>query len=450
MLGRFLVELVTRPWRRDARRKEGGALRELVHALIRADKVGEALEVAAAAAAADPGGYEARLMLGFAHQKAHEPWRALEHYGAALALQPSDPEVHDLLGSTYQELGRIEEALAEYDRALSLRPDHAGAHFHRGLARLLLGDFARGWEDYEFRKRSAESTAPARRYPEWDGSPLGGRTLLVRREQGLGDEIMFASMVPEIVRAAKHCVLECEPRLRPLFSRSFAQATVFAARPDGSLPPEVSGLPVDVESAAGSLARFLRPDARSFPAGSGYLKADAGRVAYWRARIAEGGKGLSVGISWTGGVRKTRRAVRSLPLLNWLPLLRLPQARFVSLQYTPEATAEIAELHRAHGVTVEHWPEAIEDYDETAALVGALDLVLSVCTSVVHLGGALGRPVWVLAPYSPEWRYGFKGPAMPWYSSVRVYRQPAYGAWDAVVSEVLRDLHGQALRLAPA
>jgi tetratricopeptide (TPR) repeat protein len=450
VLGRFLVELVTRPWRRNARPKEGGALRELVRALIQADKVTEALEVAGAAAAADPGGYQARLMLGFAHQKAHEPSRALEHYGAALAMQPSDPEVHDLLGSAYQELGRLEEALAEYDRALALRPDHAGAHFHRGLARLLLGDFARGWEDYEFRKLSAESSVPARRYPEWDGSPLGGRTLLVRREQGLGDEIMFASMVPEIMRSAKHCVLECEPRLHSLFSRSFAQASVFAARPDGSLPPGIASLPVDVESAAGSLARYLRPEARSFSTGSGYLKADAGRVAHWRARLAEAGKGLAVGISWTGGVRKTRRAVRSLPLANWLPLLQVPQVRFVSLQYTPEAMAEIAELRRTHGVTVEHWPEAIADYDETAALVGALDLVLSVCTSVVHLGGALGRPVWVLAPYSPEWRYGFKGPAMPWYSSVRVYRQPAYGAWDEVVGEVQRDLHRQAVRPAPA
>jgi len=241
-----------------------------------------------------------------------------------------------------------------------------------------------------------------------------------------------------------------ERRLHRLFARSFPDATVFAALPDGSLPPRVARMPVDLESAAGSLGRYLRPDAGSFPEASGYLRADSARVAHWRARLAESGSGLSVGISWTGGVRKTRRAMRSLPLGDWLRLLQSPQARFVSLQYTPDAAAEVAALREAHGVTVDHWPEAIEDYDETAALVCALDLVVSVCTSVVHLGGALGRPVWVLAPYSPEWRYGFKGSTMPWYPSVRVYRQPVFGAWGHVIEEVAGELRQRAARLAPA
>lgn len=426
------------------------ALRELVTTLIQADNLRKAKEVAGAAVAADAGWHEARVLLGIVHQKAHEPFQALEHYGAALAMRPSDPEVHDLRGSTYHELGRLDEAIAEYDRALALRPDYSYALFHRGLARLLLGDFARGWDGYEVRKLSVESSVPVRRFPEWKGDSLAGRTLLVRREQGLGDEIMFASMLPELVRAARHCVLECEPRLLRLFSRSFPQATVFSALPDGSLPPRIARMPVDVECAAGTLPRYLRRSSDSFPKDPGYLTADAARVAHWRARLAEKGDGLAVGISWTGGVRRTRRAMRSLPLADWLPLLRVPHARFVSLQYTPDAAEEIAELRQAQGITMEHWPEAIEDYDETAALVCALDLVVSVCTSVVHLGGALGRPVWVLAPYSPEWRYGFKGPGMPWYSSVRVYRQPRYGEWEPVVEEVLGDLRRQAGTLAPA
>lgn len=416
-----------------------GALRELVMALVEADNLRKAREVAGAAVASDSQWLEARVVLGIVHQKAHEPEQALEHYGAALAMNPADAEVHDLRGSTCQELGRLDEAMDEYHRALALRHDDASALFHRGLARLLLGDFSGGWDDYESRKRSAASSVPPRRFPEWDGGPLGGRTLLVRREQGLGDEIMFASMLPELMRTAGHCIVECAPRLQTLFGRSFPRATVFAALPDGDLPPRIARMAVDVECAAGSLARHLRPSAESFPRESGYLKADAGRVAYWRARLAEGGNGLAVGISWTGGVRKTRRELRSLPLIEWLPLLRVPSARFVSLQYTPDAAEEIAALRRAHGVTLDHWPKAIEDYDETAALVCALDLVVSVCTSVVHLGGALGRPVWVLAPYSPEWRYGFRGPAMPWYPSVRVYRQPGYGAWGPVMEEVLSE-----------
>lgn len=424
-----------------------GALRELVMTLLQADNLRKAREVARAAAAADSQWHEARLLLGMVHQKSHEPFEALEHYGAALAMRPSDAEVYQLRGSTYQELGRLPEAIAEYDRALALRPGYSDALFHRGLARLLLGDFAAGWEGYEIRKLGAHGPAPSPR-PQWEGDPLAGRTLLVRREQGLGDEIMFASMLPELIRTAGHCIVECEPRLRQLFGRSFPQATVYAALPDGSLPPRIADVAVDVECAAGSLARYLRPSANHFPDNPGYLKADPGRTAYWRARLADKGNDLTVGISWTGGVRRTRRAVRSLPLINWLPLLRVPHVRFVSLQYTPDAAEEIAELKRAHGVPVEHWPEAIEDYNETAALVCALDLVVSVCTSVVHLGGALGRPVWVLAPYSPEWRYAFKSTAMPWYSSVRVYRQPAYGMWDPVMEEVLRDLRRQAGRRA--
>ena len=420
-----------------------GALRELVVALLQADNLRKAREVAGAASAADSHWHEARVLLGMVHQKEHEPFEALEHYGVALAMRPADAEVHQLRGSAYQELGRLEEAIAEYDRALALRPGYTDALFHRGLARLLLGDFAGGWDGYEIRKLSAHGPVPSR-CPEWKGEPLAGRTLLVRREQGLGDEIMFASMLPELIRTARHCIVECEPRLQKLFGRSFPQATVYTALPDGSLPPRIADLAVDVECAAGSLARYLRPSAAHFPDNPGYLKADPGRVAYWRGRLAEKGDGLKVGISWTGGVRKTRRAVRSLPLVNWLPLLRVPHVRFVSLQYTPDAAVEIAELKKAHGVNLDHWPEAIEDYDETAALVCALDLVVSVCTSVVHLGGALGRPVWVLAPYSPEWRYGFKGAAMPWYSSVRVYRQAAYGAWDPLLEEVLGDLRRQA------
>lgn len=433
-------------------RRAPGVLRDAVTALIRADDLRGARAIAGAAVARDPSSREARLMLGLVHQKSHEPQQALAQYDAVLELQAADAELHDLRGGALQELGRLDEALAEYGRALALRPDFDVALYHRALAQLLLGDYAAGWEGYEVRKRSAESSVPPRRFPEWDGSPLQGRTLLVRREQGLGDEIMFASMLPELIRAAGHCIVECEPRLHPLFSRSFPQASVFAARPDASLPPAVAAMAVDAECAAGSLARHLRPRADSFPGKAGYLEADPSRVARWRDRLAERARGaVSVGISWTGGVRKTRRAMRSLPLPQWRPLLEVPNLRFVSLQYTPEAASEVAALRAASGIAVEHWPEAIEDYDETAALVCALDLVVSVCTSVVHLGGALGRPVWVLAPHSPEWRYGFRGPAMAWYPNVRVYRQPAYGAWAPVLEQVRGDLRRRAgLRDDPA
>src|SRR6185436_8166228 len=153
---------------------------------------------------------------------------------------------------------------------------------------------------------------------------------------------------------------------------------------------------------------------------SGYLKADPQHVARWRERLAALGPGHKVGLSWTGGVPRTRRELRSLSLDQLQPLLAMPGFRFISLQYTAGARDEVEAWRARSGIAVEHWPEAIADYDQTAALVCALDLVVSVCTSLVHLGGALGRPVRVLAPISPEWRYGFAGEAMPWYPSVRV------------------------------
>jgi tetratricopeptide (TPR) repeat protein len=421
-----------------------GALYRGVVALLEGDQVDEAVAAAAGAVARDPRSYEARLALGLAWQKAHEPERALGCYAAAEALRRGDPELHDLRGAALQELGRLEEAVAEFERALALEPGFARAEFHRALALLLAGDFARGWEGYELRRADPAHGARPARLPPWDGAPLAARSLLVTREQGLGDEIMFASMLPEVVAAAGRCFVECEARLAGLFARSFPAATVFASPPDGGLPPELGRERIDFEIGAGSLARFLRRSLAQFPRHGGYLRADPARVARWRERLEALGAGLKVGLSWEGGVRRTRRALRSLALEQCLPILAVPGVRFVSLQYTPEAPAQVAALERERGIRIEHWREAIDEYEETAALATALDLVVSVCTAVVHLAGALGRPVWVMAPFSPEWRYGFSGGTMPWYPSVRVFRQPAYGRWDPVIEAVAAALGSRA------
>ena len=421
-----------------------GTLRDLVIALIEYDMCDKALSVAAQAVERDRESYEAVLCLGLAHQKLHNPARALACYESAARMRADDAELHDARGSAFQELGRLDEALAAYDRALALRPDFPLASFHRALARLLLLDFERGWPDYELRRTGAARAPHPAVAPRWDGASLTGRTILLRREQGLGDEIMFASMLPDLLRMAGHCIIECDPRLRALLRRSFPAATVFGAIPDESLPHSVAGRDIAFEADMGSLPLHLRRRAADFRRHEGYLKADPERTAYWRERLAQLGPGLKVGISWAGGVRKTRRALRSIALPEWLPVLGTAGARFVSLQYTPGAAGEAADLEARHGIRIEHWPEAIEDYDETAALVCALDLVISVCTSVVHLGGALGRPVWVMAPYSPEWRYGFSGDAMPWYSSVRVFRSPAYGDWPPVIAAVAQAMRGLA------
>jgi tetratricopeptide (TPR) repeat protein len=411
------------------------ALRELVHALLQTDNVRKARSVAESAVAADPGSFAARLLLATICQKAHESVEALGHFDAALRLRPGDPGALDMRGVTFQQLGRMDEALADYERALAATPDFASARFHRGMLQLLLGDFERGWEGYELRKLSEEDLRTATTYPTWNGEPIPGKTLLVRREQGLGDEIMFASVYGEAISRAGHCLIECVPRLQALLSRSFPQATFFPAM-GGPLPKPLAVRRVDFEIDAGSLPNFFRRSAAAFPRHGGYLRPDPARVEHWRRRLAESGRGPVVGISWTGGVRRTGRGLRSFSLESWLPLLKVPGLRFVSLQYTPEAAEQVASLRREHGIEVKHWQEAIDDYDETAALVCALDIVVSVCTSIVHLTGALGRPVWVLAPYSPEWRYGFRGASMAWYPSATIFRQARFGDWSNVLPEV--------------
>ena len=211
---------------------------------------------------------------------------------------------------------------------------------------------------------------------------------------------------------------------------------------DKLVPPRVIERGIDLQSPIGSLPLHIRRQRADFPRHQGYLRADPQRVADWRTRLAALGPGLKVGISWQGGTHKSRRPVRSMPVTQWLPILQAEDIHFVDLQYT-DSGAELAALRAATGVHVHSWQETRTDYEQTAALVTALDLVISVCTAVIHLGGALGRPVWVMAPFSPEWRYGIAGDSIPWYPSLRVFRQPSYGAWDAVITSVadsLRDL----------
>jgi hypothetical protein len=192
----------------------------------------------------------------------------------------------------------------------------------------------------------------------------------------------------------------------------------------------------------GSLPLYLRKREEDFPRHPGYLKADPARVAYWRQRLAGLGTGLKVGISWRGGTSKTRIRSRSIPLADWLPVLQQHGVDFVSLQYGDVAD-ELEQLQQQHGIALPHWQDAIDDYDETAALVSALDLVVSVCTAVIHLSGALGREVWILTPATPEWRYTFHGDSLPWYPSSRLYRQAVIGEWSPVFHRVAAALQAK-------
>jgi tetratricopeptide (TPR) repeat protein len=424
----------------------------------------------------EPGATQAMQQLALALRDEDRVEEAEEQLRAALRLRPKSPSLLADHGMVLADLTRYDEALACFDRALQHAPqsvlainrkalvvDHLGdraqglallqeaarlapkddhARYNIGLHHLKYGEYATGWDGYESRRSFDSFIGRHRRFPlpEWDGGALEGRTLLVQPEQGLGDEIMFGSCIPDVAAKAGHVVLECDAKLEAIFRRSFPQCTVVSRHRSlaNDWVQRVRPRP-EVQISAGSLAGRFRRSAEQFPQHSGFLKADADSVAAWRTRLAALGPERKIGLSWQGGVGFTGRRRRSLTLEQLLPILRLPGLRFVNLQYT-DVQDEMRAFESRHGLKVHHWQEAIDDYDQTAALVSALDGVLTVCTAIVHLTGALGRPALVMVPFSADWRYGASGERMVWYPSVRLLRQQRLGDWSAVFEEVSRRL----------
>lgn len=426
-------------WREALRRdpKCAAAACNLASLLVKADRAEEAQSFADLARRLDPRSLEARMRRGDVLLERRRPLEAAEEYRAAHELAPDSARPLVARGWALEISGDVTGGLACYDAALAREPEHVQAHVSRAGALLALERFGEGWDEYEWRLRAPEHAAFHRRlpYPSWQGEPLDGRTVLFYGEQGLGDQILYASCVAEIMAAAAVCHIECEPRLVPLFRRSFPTAIVHSADETWWIGERS----IDLKIPAASAPRHLRRNAHDFPDRRGYLQADPRKVARWRSRLDALGTEPRIGLSWRGGAQSTGRAWRSLRLDELMRALDGTHATLVSLQYGPCA-AEIEAMEPARRANLHHWREAIEDYDETAALVAALDLVISVPTAAVHLAGALGRPVWVLAPIRPEARYGLRGRGMRWYPSAAVYRQRAFGEWSDVLSEVAADL----------
>ena len=354
----------------------------------------------------------------------------------ALQIAPESADIHTNLGLALQSSGDFAGALKSYQQALSRAPNDQTILLHVAIAQLTDGDFERGWDGYEY--RWVRETACQRRpvATAWNGMPLqDGNPILVWGEQGLGDQIMFASCIEGLVREGAPLILECDPRLMPLFARSFAQATVIGGLSQADLDDICQRHCVTTQVPIGSLPRFFRRSGSAFPPHNGYLIPDPAKRLEYRKRLAQLPGRLNVGISWAGGAPATRQRLRSLPLSDWSPILTAPEINFISLQYTPcDDAIEAAES--AYGVRISHWQDAIDTFDNTAALVSELDLIVSVCTTVVHLAGALGVPTLVLTPAIPEWRYLARGTKMPWYPSVHLIRQTNTRGWSAVIAEV--------------
>ncbi|MGB8435383.1 MAG: tetratricopeptide repeat protein, partial [Burkholderiales bacterium] len=347
-------------------------------------------------------------------------------------IRPEQPsgEVWGTWGAVLQDLGDVTGARAAFDRSVALEPQSAELRLSRAFHILYTGDFERGWPEYDARLDAVDSPRRGFAFPEWEGGAFAGRSVLVYSEQGYGDELMFASCFPDLIAEASGVTIECDPRLRALFARSFPKTAVVSGETRGEHGWLAGIGKIDVQVAAGSLPRRYRPSMASFPARPCYLIADPERVERYRARLGALGTGPKIGLSWRGGLARTRRAVRSLAPADLQTMLARPDAHFVSLQHAPAET-DLAELAELAPGRFHHWPDALADADESAALMRGLDCTITVCSSVVHLGGALGLDVRVLVPANPEWRYLHAGHGMPWYPSVRLHRRLPGADWSA-------------------
>ncbi len=358
-------------------------------------------------------------------------------YRRALTLKPNQAEVHLNLGHILKAQGHVDSALASYRLALVLKPGLVEARVAESTALLLQGDFDAGWQHFGLRWQTQDYDTPPRTYPHplWQREPLpSGRRLLIWGEQGIGDEIMFAGLVPDVVRAGHRCVLDCAPRLKPLFARSFPGVEVIA----GDDPVRDAGLNIAAHLPAASLPGIFRTSRDSFAATtSPYLVADVTRRERFRSRYEDGR--LQVGLAWHTTNRKSGR-IRSIDLPLFAPLFARPAIHWISLQYGDSSALEAASAAASAPLLIDRAVDQLSDLDTFAAQVAAMDLVITIDNSTAHLAAALGVPTWLLLPFAPDWRWLLAGDSSPWYPSMQLFRQSASGDWQSVVQQVERAL----------
>jgi tetratricopeptide (TPR) repeat protein len=389
----------------------------------------------------DPQLSSARTNLGNLFKSEGELEAAMDELERAVLLDAESARAHGNLGIARMAGGDLQGAEDALRRAIEIDPEFAEAHYNLSMVLLMAGQFKAGWEKYEWRWRCPDFPSTRRDfpYPRWQGEALSGRTLLIWSEQGVGDEIMFANAIPTVMDSGAKVVIECNPRFKPLFARSFAGALVVerADPPD----PAIAAARIDFQISAGSLSRHLRPSKAAFPLAPGfYLRAEQARAHALRERYDACGEGLMIGISWRSA-NPVVGGERSAPLTLWDDLLTRPGCVFVNLQYG-EVADELAETRERLGVTIHRDAEIdpLASMDDWAAQIAAMDLVISVDNSTVQLSGALGIPTWTLLTRVPEWRWLMDGDESPWHPLIRIFRQPAPGDWATVFTDVLRAL----------
>ena len=397
------------------------------------DEPEDALALISQAIRIDPRPAVYHANLGIALHRLGRLQQALASFARAIAADPRHVDAHYNRGAVLAELGELNAAQHHFQRVIALEPQHAFAHYALGLALLQHGEFARGWAEHEWRRRGAKLTPDKLvfREPLWDGRPLGGRTILLHAEQGLGDTIQFARYAPLVAARGGRVLLACQPSLKRLLTRLDGVEAVLTG---GDRLPAF-----DVQAPLMSLPHLLGTTVETIPARVPYLAVDDDLNATWAERL-RGMAGLKVGLVWAGNPANPHDRRRSMALASLAPLAAVSGrgVTLVSLQKGP-AAAEAATP--PDGLRLIDLGPELNDLADTAAVVSQLDLVISVDTAVAHLAGALGRPVWLLLSHVHDWRWLVDRADTPWYPSMRLLHQRRPDDWDSVVTNVVAALH---------
>jgi tetratricopeptide (TPR) repeat protein len=396
------------------------------------DKLNEAVGCYERAIALKPQLPEAHYNLGNTLHTLDQLEAAVASFERAIVLRPEYAEAHYNLGCVLEGLGQLDEALAAMARAVTIKPDYPQARFGLALAQLRSGDFATGWRTYESRWQSIDNDTPWREYPQpiWNGERLAAGKLLLWGEQGIGDEIQFAGLIPEAVRSGNRVLLDCDWRLKPLFARSFPQIEVVS----GCGPTESESMEIAAQLPTGSLPGLLRKSEADFAATiSPYLKADPLERDRFRGQYSD--RRRLIGLAWQTKNQRTGRK-RCIDLKMLAPLFALPGIRWISLQYGDFDALEEQVAAANAPLLIDRSVDQFVDLDRFASQVAALDQVVTIDNSTAHLAGALGLPVWLLLPFAADWRWLEARSESLWYPTLRLFRQPKPGDWETVIDGV--------------
>ncbi len=377
-----------------------------------------------------PGSPNAHCNLGNVHLKQGRTLAALASLKSALALDPNHPMALSSLGYTLETLDDASSAAQCYRRALQAHPDFAQARFYLGTYSLAEGDFAAGWRDYEARWGTADFRAARRRFaqPQWTGQDIRGSRVFIHAEQGLGDTMQFVRYLPMVAARGAEVVLEVHPNLYRLLMDSFG-ASALVIQKGEELPP------FDWQCPLLSLPLAFGTSLTNIPARIPYLRAEEAAAQAWSERLC--GNTLRVGLAWAGNPKHSRERLRSITLSQLEALLHTEGVKFYALQKGPA-------VEQLKTVPTECSPVDLDsqqrDFADTAAIVANLDLVISIDTSVAHLAGAMGKPVWILLHHMADWRWLRNRDNSPWYPTARLFRQTSAGDWSGVVKRLQENL----------